>query len=66
MEVPEAALAATIWRLKCDFPEFCTLPHAIAICLVKSSKELARFLGDNMHSRIMAAPFFDSLEAQDQ
>ncbi len=66
MEVPEATLAATIWRLKCDFPQYCTLPHAIAICLVKSPMELARFLSENMHSRIMGAPFFDSIASENQ
>jgi len=66
MDVPEATLAATIWRLKCDFPQYCTLPHAIAICLVKSPKELAEFLNQNMHSRVMGAPFFDSLLSENQ
>lgn len=65
-EVPESTLAAVIWRLRCDFPEYCTLPHAISVCLVKGPEELATFLGENRECRIMAAPYFDSLSGQDQ
>lgn len=65
-EVPEATLGAVIWRLKNDYPQFCTLPHAIAVCLIKDPLELADFLGKNMECRIMASPYFDSLAGQDQ
>lgn len=65
-EVPEATLGAVIWRLKNDYPQFCTLPHAIAVCLMKGPTELADFLGKNIECRIMASPYFDSLEGQDQ
>ncbi len=65
-EVPEATLSAVIWRLKSEFPFYCTLPHAIAICMVKSAKDLAKFIEPNAQSRLMAAPFFDSLEAHEQ
>ena len=65
-EVPESTLAAVIWRLRCDYPEYCTLPHAISLCLVKDPMELADFLRNNTECRIMAAPYFDSLAGQDQ
>jgi len=28
-KIPEPTLAAVIWRLKVDYPEMCTLPHAV-------------------------------------
>lgn len=65
-EVPEATLGAVIWRLKNDYPQFCTLPHAIAVCLLKDPLELAEFLKQNTECRIMASPYFDSLAGQDQ
>ncbi len=65
-EVPESTLAAVIWRLKNDYPEYCTLPHAISVCLSKDPYELADFLRDNTECRIMASPYFDSLAGQDQ
>lgn len=65
-EVPEATLSAVIWRLKSDYPQFCTLPHAIAVCLMKDPIELSDFLGSNIECRVMAAPYFDSLAGADQ
>lgn len=65
-QVPEATLAAVIWRLRCDYPEYCTLPHAISVCLVKDPKELAAFLEKNEECKIMAAPYFDSMAGADQ
>lgn len=65
-DVPESVLAGTIWRLRCDYPHFCTLPHAISVCITKEPQELADFLEKNPQSRILASPFFDSLIAKDQ
>lgn len=59
-------LAAVIWRLRDDFPEFCTLPHAISIIIKKHEKELAAFLEKNDQSQFLAASFFKSLVSDKQ
>lgn len=59
-------LAAVIWRLRDDFPEFCTLPHAISIIIKKQEKELATFLEKNDQSQFLAASFFKSLVSEKQ
>ena len=59
-KVPEAALCGVIWRLKEEFPEQCTLPHAIALCLSSAPLVLAEFIAGNKRSKILGRPFLDA------
>lgn len=65
-KIPESTLAAVIWRLKEDFPQYCTLPHAIAFCLVKSPPEIAEFVKQNYYARAIGTPLIDSLISENQ
>jgi hypothetical protein len=65
-KIPEPTLAAVIWRLKMDYPEMCTLPHAVALCLVKTPKEIVDFISKNPYSRAIGSPLVDSLISENQ
>jgi TraM recognition site of TraD and TraG len=65
-KIPEPTLAAVIWRLKVDYPEKCTLPHAVALCLVKTPKEIVDFISKNPYSRAIGSPLIDSLISENQ
>ena len=65
-KIPEPTLAAVIWRLKVDYPEMCTLPHAVALCLVKTPKEIVDFISENPYSRAIGSPLVDSLISENQ
>jgi hypothetical protein len=65
-KIPEPTLAAVIWRLKVDFPEMCTLPHAVALCLVKTPTEIVDFISENPYSRAIGSPLIDSLISENQ
>ena len=65
-KIPEPTLAAVIWRLKIDYPEICTLPHAVAFCLVKTPTEIVDFISKNPYSRAIGSPLVDSLISENQ
>ena len=53
-----AGLAGTIWRLKEDYPKYCTLPHAIAILTcIEEYDRIAGFLRRNQISNIIGSSF---------
>ena len=55
----ESVLAGIILRLKLDYPQYCTLPHVIAIITSNdiNYKQLANFLCGNDESAQLASPF---------
>jgi hypothetical protein len=65
-KIPEPTLAAVIWRLKVDYPIMCTLPHAVALCLVKTPTEIVDFISKNPYSRAIGSPLVDSLISENQ
>lgn len=65
-KIPEPTLAAVIWRLKVDYPEYCTLPHAVAFCLTQNPMDIAEFISKNAFARVLGAPLIDSLASEDQ
>jgi len=65
-KIPEPTLAAVIWRLRVDYPELCTLPHAVALCLVKTPTEIVDFISKNPYSRAIGSPLVDSLISENQ
>lgn len=66
MDSAAGLFAAIIWRLQCDYPEYCDLPHAIAIGLNKSTDELTSFIEENDQSRFLAASYLKSLGSDKQ
>jgi type IV secretory pathway TraG/TraD family ATPase VirD4 len=65
-KIPESTLAAVIWRLKEDYPLYCSLPHAIAFCLVKTPDEISAFVDQNYYARALGTPLRDSLKSENQ
>jgi len=65
-KIPESTLAAVIWRLMVDYPDYCTLPHAVAFCLRKDPTEIAEFIKKNEYSRAIGTPLIDSLTSENQ
>ncbi len=58
-----AGLAGLIWRLKEDFPKYCTLPHAVAIFTNMDYHRIARFISMNQTSKMMAAAFVQTADS---
>lgn len=65
-KIPETTLAAVIWRLKEDYPQFCTLPHAIAICMDRDPIQISEFVDNNPYSRALGTPLRNSLGSEEQ
>lgn len=64
-DATKSALVGTLWRLKDDFPNYCTLPHAAALCLNSSAKNLAHFIYQNPIARMKGAAYLDAIAAKE-
>src|SRR5690606_15873028 len=62
----EGLISGLIWKLKTNYPQFCTLPHLIAVYQYLDTESLAAFLRSNTTSKAMAAAFIDGLESERQ
>jgi type IV secretory pathway TraG/TraD family ATPase VirD4 len=62
----EGLLAGMIWKLKTDYPKFCTLPHLIAVFQSMTTKKLVLFLSSNLTSKSMASAFINGIESDRQ
>lgn len=49
----EGLISGLIWRLKTDYPDYCTIPHLIALYQQLSTKGLIGFLKADITSRAM-------------
>ncbi len=55
-------LAGVIWFLKNDYPEFCTLPHAISLILHNPIEEVIKKVSQNFESAGFVASLLQSIE----
>lgn len=62
----EGLLAGMIWRLKEDFPDYCTIPHMIALYQFLDTEQLLRFLCANLTSKAMADAFISGVDSDRQ
>ncbi|WP_423856399.1 type IV secretory system conjugative DNA transfer family protein [Yeosuana marina] len=62
----EGLLAGLIWKLRTEFPKYCTLPHLIALFQGLSTKKLVAFLSSNITSKSMASAFISGIESDKQ
>ncbi len=62
----EGLLGGMIWKLKTSYPQFCTLPHLIAIFQSMSTKRLVSFLSSNLTSKSMASAFINGMGSDKQ
>jgi len=58
-----AGLAGLIWRLKEDYPKYCTLPHAVSIFTNIEYDRIARFIRVNQNSNMIGASFVQSADS---
>jgi type IV secretory pathway TraG/TraD family ATPase VirD4 len=54
------AFAGVLWRLKDEFPQYCTFPHVCAMIVDADADELILFIRKNVKAKVLAAPYIDS------
>jgi type IV secretory pathway TraG/TraD family ATPase VirD4 len=62
----EALLTGTIWFLRANYPQYCTLPHVISLILQKDSKKLLEFLNTDLQTRVLISSITSSIENEKQ
>ena len=65
-DAAEGLIGGLIWKLKIDYPEYCTLPHLIAIYQLLETDDLIQFLETNTTSRAMADAFISGKDSERQ
>ena len=65
-DAAEGLIGGLIWKLKIDYPDYCTLPHLIAIYQVLETDDLIQFLETNTTSRAMADAFISGKDSERQ
>ena len=65
-DAAEGLIGGLIWKLKTSYPEFCTLPHLIAIYQYLDTESLIQFLETNSTSRAMADAFISGKDSERQ
>lgn len=64
-DATKSALLGTLWRLKDDFPSYCSLPHAAALCLNTNPFDLADFIKVNSIARMKGSAYLDAAAAKE-
>lgn len=62
----EGLLSGLIWKLKTSYPNYCTLPHVIALFQAMDTKNLVAFLSSDLTSKAMASAFINGIESEKQ
>ena len=65
-DAAEGLISGLIWRLKTDYPAYCTLPHLMALYQQLGTKSLIKFLRENITSRAMADAFISGVGSERQ
>ena len=65
-DAAEGLIGGLIWKLKTTYPQFCTLPHLIAIYQYLDTNSLIQFLETNTTSRAMADAFISGKDSERQ
>ncbi|AWX43642.1 hypothetical protein HME9304_00633 [Flagellimonas maritima] len=65
-DAAEGLISGLIWRLKKDYPDYCTLPHLMALYQQLGIKSLIKFLRGNITSRAMADAFISGVGSERQ
>ncbi|MDE1207652.1 type IV secretory system conjugative DNA transfer family protein [Tenacibaculum larymnensis] len=62
----EGLLSGMIWKMKTAYPDYCTLPHIIALFQSLNTKKLVAFLKSDLTSQSMASAFINGIESEKQ
>lgn len=65
-DAAEGLIGGLIWKLRTSYPQFCTLPHLIAIYQFLDTESLVAFLSSNTTSRAMADAFISGKDSERQ
>lgn len=65
-DAAEGLIGGLIWKLRTSYPQYCTLPHLIAIYQLLDTDSLTAFLSSNTTSRAMADAFISGKESDRQ
>ncbi len=65
-DAAEGLIGGLIWKLKMTYPQFCTLPHLIAIYQYLDTDSLIQFLETNTTARAMADAFISGKDSERQ
>jgi len=65
-DAAEGLVGGLIWKLKTTYPQFCTLPHLIAVYQYLDTESLIKFLETNTTSRAMADAFISGKDSERQ
>ncbi|MEM9867155.1 MAG: type IV secretion system DNA-binding domain-containing protein, partial [Bacteroidota bacterium] len=65
-DAAEGLIAGLIWKLKTSYPEYCTLPHLIAIYQLLDTDSLIAFLESSVTARAMADAFIGGKDSDRQ
>lgn len=65
-DAAEGLIGGLIWKLKTTYPEYCTLPHLIAVYQYLDTDSLIKFLETNTTSRAMADAFISGKDSERQ
>lgn len=65
-DAAEGLIGGLIWKLRTSYPQFCTLPHLIAIYQYLDTESLVAFLSSNTTSRAMADAFISGKDSERQ
>ena len=62
----EGLFSGIIWKMKTAYPNYCTLPHIIALFQSVSTKKLVALLKTDLTARSMASAFIGGLDSEKQ
>jgi len=65
-DAAQGLISGLIWKLKVSFPQYCTLPHLIAIYQYLDTDDLIDFLKTNQTSRAFADAFISGKDSERQ
>src|SRR5690554_1884727 len=65
-DAAEGLIGGLIWKLRTSYPQYCTLPHLIAIYQYLDTDSLVVFLSSNTTSRAMADAFISGKDSERQ
>ncbi|MGO3184507.1 MAG: type IV secretory system conjugative DNA transfer family protein [Aequorivita sp.] len=65
-DAAEGLIGGLIWKLRTSYPQYCTLPHLIAIYQYLDNESLIAFLSTNTTSRAMADAFISGKDSERQ
>jgi len=65
-DAAEGLIGGLIWKLKTDYPQYCTLPHLISVYQYLDTESLIDFLSSNTTSKAMADAFISGMDSDRQ